>query len=498
MIEINVGFYMDTNFVDAVEEAFLEAQEEYELARINDLYTESVILFNAYTTGSLVLEDVKIGATSKPIEQKIIHGSMNRISNYFKRILKFLKELSDKFMESISNVFKDGQEWINDNRHYLENIPEEALNTMTLTCVPYWEQGAHARFEEDSLPRSAAYASANTTQILESIKKLDQKRHEENAIYQEFFADLYKLDNKSIKKAAFIYYRGGQPTSKQFEKAACKDAIEKMSAFLLNHNRYQTKVKACQDAFTKDIEKLEEELEEYQKKGQELGVGQENLPTMKNGKWQSDGKTTTNVESLFFEFDGVSLHSDLEGASLFDTEFADMMYDTNGYKILMEAGTIANSPSVSGGSSTVTTGGGNSSTASGTGGASSISPNDNAQNAANIQTNTDRLRNSIHQTATNACIQYCKMGGTVFSVKLSVFREITDHYVNTCKQVVDAVKKYQGVLDEEKENKEYNKQQEMNKDKRKEEMVADNIRRRQIRNANKGTFRRIWSNFFGS
>ena len=497
MIEINVPFHTDTNYVDAVEEMFLEAQEEYELDRINDLYTESVILFDAYTTGSLVLEDVKIGATSKPIEQKIIHGSMNRLSNYFKKIIKFMKEISEKWVEAMSNVFKDAQEWINENQHYLVNIPEEAINTMTLSCVVYWEVGegkinAHPLFEDPKLPRSPNYVNADVNTILEAIKKMDQKKHDENGVYQEFFQPLFNLDQKSIKKAAFLYYRGGQPGTKKFEKTDCKTAIENMMGFLLNHTKMATAIKQGQEAYTKELERLEEELEKHQAKGRELGTGEENLPVNRgNGKLESDGKTTQAVpESFFYAFDGISLHSELEGASLFQTDFADMIYDTNGYKIIMETAAAA-----TGNTSTVASGsvaGGNNNSVN-----AAPSKQDLQTSNQNAQTNEDRLKNSIAQTSTNACIQYCRMGGTVFSVKQSVFREISDHYVTTLKQVVDAVKKYQGVLDEEKENKEYNKQQEMNKDKLKEQMVADNIRKRQIRNANKGIFRRIWSNFFG-
>ena len=93
MIEIIQGFDMNTNIIDAAEEAFLEAQDENELLHMESLQYESTILLDASFKGELVFEDVKIAATDKPIEQKLIKGNANRLQNYYKKIIKFLSDI---------------------------------------------------------------------------------------------------------------------------------------------------------------------------------------------------------------------------------------------------------------------------------------------------------------------------------------------------------------------------------------------------------------------
>ena len=652
MIEITQSFYMNTNILDATEEVFLEAQEDYERNRILDLYTEATILFDAYTNGALVLEDAKIGATNKPIEQKLIKGSMDRLSNYFKKILNFLKGLLDKFLESMSNIFKENNEWLNDNMHYLTKMPKEVVDSLSITCIPYWNNKAHEHFAEDKLPFTNKFANASIANILDEIGKIkDQSQHEESEVYRTFFEPLYKLNAENIKKGAFIYYRGGEPASNKFEGTNAVNAISVMCAFIGKTAEYTNMIKANQNRLTKQIEQLEKELEQYQKQGKELGTGEENLPTMNGqGKINNPAGSTKAVEdSYFYEFEGESLYSDIEGKSLYETEFCNMMFDTYGNSIVVEKSILPNSlrrvfaknkreinispkegketyrnaikildqlikadsyfskcskvtscdpkeeekrfdskekrnhrlyilPQKIYLSSygnidktveekakkiamTATRQLGNKNfyigafinwdTDPSTGNdvncieftlfeneyldkdsdlieyigyesyqyikedAAVAQPSGNAQqqqtqnqnppkpemkpmdHQQNKVINQQRQENSHSQTSTNAAIKFCKMCGTVFSVKLSVFREITDHYTLTLKQVVNAVKEYQGVKDEETENKNYNEQQRKNKDRLAEDLVADNIQRRRIRNANKGTVRRWVSNLFG-
>ena len=661
MIEITQEFNMvDTNFIDATEEAFLEAQEEYELARINDLYMEATILFDAYTTGSLVLEDVKIGATNKPIEQKLIKGNMNRLTNYFGKIIKFLKGLINNFLENISDIFKTDVEWLQTNMQYLDKMPKEVINTLTLSCIPYWQNNngkGHELFMTDKLPYTAKYAGSEVNGIIDTITKIkDQAKHEENEIYKEFFDPLYKLNSENVKQGAFLYYRGSQ-TSTKFSGNDAVKVINIMKVFIMDSPKYQNMLKAANNRVSKQMENLEKELEQHQSKGKELGTGQENLPTMgKNGKIVNPPGSTKAVEdSYFFEFEGKSLYSDIEGKSLFVSDFCNMMVDDYGREITIERSILPNSlrrafaknkrenhitanegketyrraikivdqlikadPKLSkmnrasscdpnkeekrfgskdrrqyelyvlpqkiyiGAHGTIdksieeaakniamnaTKQLGNSNfyiaafinwdsdpttgadvdcieftlyeneyldkdsdliefigyesyrniaveaaaVAQPAGGQNNQNPNPNQQqnqqqskpemdpiqHQENKVINQQRQENSIQQTGTNACIQFCKMCGTVHSVCLSVYREIISHYIGTLKQVISAVKEYQGVKDEETENKNYNEQQRKNKDRMAEDLVADNIQRRRIRNANKGAIRRVWSNLFG-
>ena len=661
MIEITQEFNMvDTNFIDATEEAFLEAQEEYELARINDLYMEATILFDAYTTGSLVLEDVKIGATNKPIEQKLIKGNMNRLTNYFGKIIKFLKGLINNFLENISDIFKTDVEWLQTNMQYLDKMPKEVINTLTLSCIPYWQNNngkGHELFMTDKLPYTAKYAGSEVNGIIDTITKIkDQAKHEENEIYKEFFDPLYKLNSENVKQGAFLYYRGSQ-TSTKFSGNDAVKVINIMKVFIMDSPKYQNMLKAANNRVSKQMENLEKELEQHQSKGKELGTGQENLPTMgKDGKIVNPPGSTKAVEdSYFFEFEGKSLYSDIEGKSLFVSDFCNMMVDDYGREITIERSILPNSlrrafaknkrenhitanegketyrraikivdqlikadPKLSkmnrasscdpnkeekrfgskdrrqyelyvlpqkiyiGAHGTIdksieeaakniamnaTKQLGNSNfyiaafinwdsdpttgadvdcieftlyeneyldkdsdliefigyesyrniaveaaaVAQPAGGQNNQNPNPNQQqnqqqskpemdpiqHQENKVINQQRQENSIQQTGTNACIQFCKMCGTVHSVCLSVYREIISHYIGTLKQVISAVKEYQGVKDEETENKNYNEQQRKNKDRMAEDLVADNIQRRRIRNANKGAIRRVWSNLFG-
>lgn len=668
MIEITQEFNMvDTNFIDATEEAFLEAQEEYELARINDLYMEATILFDAYTTGSLVLEDVKIGATNKPIEQKLIKGNMNRLMNYFGKIIKFLKGLIGNFLENISNTFKTDVEWLQENMQYIDKMPKEVINTLSLSCIPYWRNNngkGHELFMTDKLPYTAKYAGSEIHGIMDTITKQEQSKHEENEIYKEFFDPLYKLNSENVKQGAFLYYRGSQTSTKFTGNDAVK-VINIMKVFIMDSPKYQNMLKAANNRVTKQIEDLEKELEQYQAKGKEIGTG-ETKPTVNDdnevvqpknppaasstgnssggnnatGTGNSTGGNNTNggnsgtSESYFYAFEGEALYSDIEGTSLFTSDFCNMMVDDYGREITVEKSILPNSlrrafaknkrenhitasegketyrkaikildqliksdPKLSklnrasscdpskeekrfgsknknqyelyilpqkiyvgargsidkniedaakniainatkqlGNSNFYVAAFINWDSDPNTGadvdcieftlyenqyldkdsdliefigyesymyavredGAAAQVDKANAQQKSDAAVhNYEATKNSVQQTGTNACIQFCKMCGTVHSVCLSVYREIISHYIGTLKQLVNAIKEYQGVKDEEEENKNYNAQQRKNKDRMAEDLVADNIQRRRIRNANKSAFRRVWSNFFG-
>jgi hypothetical protein len=122
----------------------------------------------------------------------------------------------------------------------------------------------------------------------------------------------------------------------------------------------------------------------------------------------------------------------------------------------------------------------------------------NAQKKAQQKANREARkaeRNENKYKETNKVFQTC---ATVGTARMSALKNIAEHYVNTLQQLVAGIKKYQGIQDEDKENRAYNERQE-----RREEMQhKDNLNeirrnREKVIAAKKGFFTRWASRLFG-
>ena len=424
--------------------------------------------------GELVFEDVKIGATNKPIEQKLIKGNVNRLQNYFKKLIKFLGDLFNGFMEKVSGVFKNNQEKLAENAKYLNPIPKEALKTMSLSAIPYWDKSrsCHEKLMDQTRGYySKQYVGKKITEIYAELDKVNEDTMNKNELYQHFFKPLYDLDTENVKNAAFIYFRGGQADTVQYNGNDCQLVVKIMYNFVMESQKYINLIKAEHKNMQTELEKLDGMLDSFKEHGESVGV-------------------KTSEESYTFE--GKEMYSDIEDSSLFLTEFYDKMKDEYGNSIVLEdiaPVEVQSTPDSSKPADKSTPADNKTSTTTTT------TANNNQQ-----QNNNDHEKKSAESniSKTKIAMDFARTCSTVLSVKLSVYEEVSNHYTNTCLQVASAVKKYLGVKEEEEENKNYNQQQRMNADKASEDRQADNINTRREINARKGLVPRIWGNLFGS
>jgi hypothetical protein len=273
----------------------------------------------------------------------------------------------------------------------------------------------------------------DTAGFHDAIKKIEAEKdrlQNKDDIYKRFFPELYKLDSKDPRRAAFAYYQGVKmeddktnPIMVEFVRGDAMNAIDSMKQFI--NGEYRRAFNATQDVIknnTKEMEGLHREI-------------------------------PASAESFL----PYALYSELEESSyfaLFD------VVDENGMdlrKSNLDVGLemIINKDAIT--SNNVKTD------------AKPVQPAKPAaqNNGKTDQTQADNKTDQTQDQNQGPSNDVAKLANNVFEIgakvgtaRMSVCKDVLDHYVSILQQVVDGIKKYKGIKDEEKENAKYNKDQE--------------------------------------
>lgn len=414
-------------YFDLCNEGFSNIIQETYNEQFDDVFTESIVLLEAWEMKKLVLEGpVEIAANKTPITQKNVQGNINRVKNFFGKILDFIVKMLSRFDDFISNVFKTDAEWFNEHVADLmpNQLPKEVLNTMKLTVVPYWQnRDCMGRLNESGYPMNGS--------LKLNFEKIgaDPSMNTSQRLYEAFFPKLKQIDGESWKNASVMYYRGGQqPEMRNIEgKGNITEALGGMIQFIRDENAYQQKAKQVVTAVEKEIKSMQNQI-----------------------------KSLSATESYSF---GAGLYSVLEECSLFESEFNNFpILDSYGNQIkdiMMEA------------EMTATTAAAN----------NNQNQNDNKPNDKSNQTDSnkkddkkaqeDAQRKEQKDNLTN-CINLCRMVITVVSARLTIIEEIHKSYMKTLHGVYDGLRTFKERNDEEQENIDYNQKQ---KDEQKQRMA---------------------------
>jgi hypothetical protein len=442
----------------------------------------------------MVVEDVQIDANKQgPQTEKNVKGVFNNIQNFLEKIIKFVKEALNNFIEGISNSMSSADEWYAANAKYLDNIPTEVLNSLTLTVIPYWETTAgYQHLQETGYPMKPDNIEA-VLNGLEAKKNPDQSGLTDEQVYSTYFPNLAKLDPEP-RKAALQYYEGvfnktGEsdndnltPSEKSYSKAEAVAPIEAMKKFFTIYKQILSKTEAA-------VKNNEKQMEAISARMKNMGV---------------------NTEGADFRF-GYDLYSEVGECYL--TDFIDVVdkYGNPARESILEVTSVMESGNGGGitqniagqGTAPANDGG----TTGGTGNGSEqktdqSKPQPNAVDAekkkaerkAKVEAKQAE-KNDANYKQVNKVFQIC---ATIGTSRMTAFNHIASHYVTTLQQLVAGIKKYQGIQDEDKENKAYNERQE----KREEMQHKDNLNeirrnREKVIAAKKGFFTRWASRLFG-
>jgi hypothetical protein len=456
--EFDARLHMD------LEEALYEARISESINTMEALFNEADVLLMGYQNNdTIVVEDVEIGANKEgPNVQKNVKGIMAGIKNFLEKIIKFLKEALNNFVEGVTRSLQDGEEWYKQNAKYLErnSIPPEVQNSIKVSCIPYWTGACHGRLMENKLPM-------DTTGFQDAMKKIGteiDKLQTKDDIYKRFFPELYKLDAKDPRRAAFAYYQGVKmeddktnPIMVEFNRGEAMDAIDKMKMFI--NGEYRRAFNATQDVIknnTREMENL----------NNQIARGTAEAMYLKDALYSQ-----IEESSMFALFDVVDENGmDLRKSNL------ELAIETE-----IKTAIKKEAPAEGGGETQPKQG-------------EPQEPPKPAEAPKKEETTEDQGKKDTINKLTNYVFE---IGGKVATARMSVCKDILDHYVSILQQVVDGIKKYKGIKDEEKENAKYNKDQEQREKQEYNDRKTAARRAYKIRHQDDGVFRKAYNFFFG-
>ena len=480
-VEVYGERYFDVDSAIEYEEFLLDTYEDQLAMEVSDMYTEASIMLSAFNQGELVLEEVEVGANNNSaMRQKNVKGFFNHIAEFLKKIIKFIREALNKFMEGVANSLKTDMEWYKENAAYLDNIPEEIKADIKVTCIPYWgkDNKSYDRLAQPYIPMTPN----NVKGVIQKMAA-DPNIKTKSQIMQNFFPVFFKLNGQNPREAAFLYYTGTDfkankgagviPASTEFKNEDALDAIQKMREFMGRFQDLANKTQTAIDKNAKELETSEKELENEQ------------------------ANECYQVGDYIYDH---TLRSTLEGTDLVTAlyEHGIPVKDINGNILQpsIEAGMTINRTTVQGQGNSQA--GGNAAPPPKGGNNPQPPKGGNPQGQNQTQNPNNPNQDEDAKSPAQRANEVFRICATIGAARMTVVNNILNHYVNTLKQVVDAIKKFKGIQDENKETDKYNKEQR----ERENQQHADNLRAvkqaREVKRAKMGWWGKIKDTVVGS
>ena len=396
---------------------------------INEACMEMMVLLNAQYTNNVVLEKVDIGANSNKPTARNIETLGGHIADYFRRIVKFVQGLIDKFMNNLTSTFDDEYDWFKKNSQYLDidKMPKEVRKDIKLSAINY-DEGI------SRLEASISNGNKFTQFIQDGIKKIEKdveigKINDLNALNYIIEKIVTDQDMKaifsskeSVAKAAKMYYMGEDKEAQPMQDYQNEKAIErinKMKEFIGRYRNTCNSLKSSLDAFKNGIDAAAKSFE----RGQSTKVSSEGF--------YANMYSILEESSIFAPgvFTGAKV-------SYIDEQLSGVTGVGNNNP---PASTQNNQNNTTGGSNPPTGGTGNQNQGNPPDGEAVTTPKDMSEE------NRVKVAKKLTELASGVC-----------SGVMSALQTIKDHYMGILQQVVSAVKKYQGIKEEDKANKKYN------------------------------------------
>ena len=374
---------------------------------------------------------VNIPAADKSPVQRKTTGLISRVHNFIRRMLEFIQDMLQKFLQTAADIIQSDTEWINKNETTLKNIPENVLNDMRISCTPYFLTKSHGRLRDPNIP-----VKPSTSAFFRTLIAVLQKAglYKKDRVYKDYFPELFKINPNNIKDASMIFFKGRIREVRTFQGRNCLDVINIMINFCRNYKVYTTACKRSMEI----IQASMKEQESY-------------INRLKEARAQITNSSTSESFDIFDD----NFYSILEDANIFMSELdnLDISIESNLDYILEDIGSgiatsnVQTNPNVK---TTIKTTGQNS------------SPNRNfppnqqqqqQQNQGNVRTgNTKNLNviqkgqlaiNDIQQIKINTLLSAYQMAITVATSKLTVCELIHNSYMKVLRGVVEGMRRYE-------------------------------------------------------
>ena len=483
LIEVFDKYPLDGSLIEAEAEATYEAMIAASFARLDALQIESDILLAGKELGVMVVEDVEITTIKNgPKTQKNLRGVFAHISDFLGKIIKFLKDAISNFFQGISNSMATAEEWYASNKKYLDqlnNMPD-AVKNMKLTVIPYWD--VTVEYNNLKRPNFPIYKNSLDA-VFREMEKNPQSIPSKDEVFSKYFPDLAKLNKDDPRKATLDFYQGAAandssqtPAERAYNGEEGMTAIHKMEAFMDLYKDFVNKTKTMAENNEKEMERIKAELDK-------------------------EGVSTEGVDYVF----GYDLYSPVGECYL--TDFIDVVdkYGNPARESILKVPEFTmedNSANVMQGTNPPPqkTEGKDQKTDTQTQTKADPNKNTNADKPNQPNTNTGNNENAgadatAKQQALNKIFQIC---ATVSTARMTALKNIADHYVNTLQDLVKKIKEYQGIQDEDEENRNYNEKQKAQDKMKNEDEINQIVQNRKKANAAiHGRFRRIIDRNFG-
>ena len=422
--DINIKAVVEeSDYLNSLEEFYTVANRDYLQNLYIDGITEMFVLTDLYLNKKVhrLYEDsvVSIGA-KKNVTQRLTTGVGSSFSNFLRKMITFLQNVIEDFTDKVDQLVSDDVEWLNKVNATFNDIPEEIKASLTITCVPWHKRQTVNRLKETSIDMAVDLKTTLTKVGQANDVKIDE-------IYQNMFPKYYKLDKKDFKNGALLYYRDGENSTEVYKAAQAIEALDAMRKYISN---YKQIAKSSQQAVKKTIEDLKNTINEIEKQRE--------------------------ANESFIVADNYSI---LEEASLYNTEFVDILYEGVTQKEEENPKEEDKKSDKKEEQKTVKD-------------ANKEKPKEEEKKKTNNTEEEDK--NAVYDRKITACKHIVKIMSTAATAKMNVCEEIEKSYISILHQVYDGIKKYNRDDTEDKKNTHYNEELRRNKDIKSEDRRKDN------------------------
>jgi hypothetical protein len=192
------------------------------------------VLGEAYLKGMVMLEDVEVNGTDK--------------DGVLESILKFIRNIIAKFVDTAKNLFKNNTEWFQQNARKFDNIDDNVYAKLKISIIPYEKIGAY-KILDPSIRSTDSRLGTDNLKDNTSIAK---------AMYGSI---LSKSVSGDVSEAAKIHYRGGSNNLQEYTGSNVKSMVMDMIKYCNNYVEVANGIKNEVDGIAKEVEDAQAELE---------------------------------------------------------------------------------------------------------------------------------------------------------------------------------------------------------------------------------------------
>ena len=500
-------------YFDELEEAYSVIEDESNTIMLEAAITELGFLTESIVTGKLVIspvkEEVSLGAYAQAkVTKRNVEGVWEHIAYFFEKVMNFLSNSINNFIENAGTLFQDYEEWFRENSNKVDpdSMNPKILAELSFSVVPYFNGSDNTRLIKaenikgiTDIDKISEDLAAKDSAIL---KKAD---NDKNFLYQHYFDPLAKIDRENPKNASLIYWRGFDTNQAQFASVKVSNknpqanlqatpALKAMLAFCANYRQAANAAKGMIDRSNKNMKTAKDKLKQLEahwdkrddiaeqrqdqfhnakqeQKEANAAAAQQQQQQQAATQTQPSQPTTINantqpnqpVNNSFYRFDE-NLDTILEGSLI--------GRDDLGFDIVLEEAAAATKPA----------------------------PTEQQQQAnANVEKTQKKYDQAVQakkDTAHNIGIQkhimsVCKIHQTIATSRMTATEEIFRHYVKVLQDIAAALSDLEGKRKEDQENRDYNQGKIDAKNAKRQEILDNDKFQRERAARNKGAFKRV-------